>query len=71
MHIKMMINNGRKTVNQMHSAISKRDINLSARRLLLLSAIRLSIEYGGEICEGTKGQVAALDPLFWGGGEGF
>ena len=48
MHIKKVINNGR-TVNQLHSVISNRDINLTAHRLLLLSVIRPSIEYGGEI----------------------
>ena len=38
-----------------------RPINLTASRLLLLSAIRPSIEYGGEIWEGNKSQVAALE----------
>ena len=46
------IDNGRKKVNQLHhSVISNRDINLSARRLLLHSVIRPSIEYGGEVWE--------------------
>ena len=56
-HIKKVISNGRKKVNQLHSVISNRDINLTACRLLLLSVIRPSIEYGGEIWEGNKGQV--------------
>ena len=56
-----MISRGRKRVHQLHSVISNHDINLSARRLLLLSVSRPSIEYGGEIWEGTKGQVAALE----------
>ena len=43
-HLKKVLDNGRKKVNQLHS---NRDINLSARRLLLLSVIRPSIEYGG------------------------
>ena len=34
--------NGREKVNQLHSIISNRDMNLSARRWLLLSAIRPS-----------------------------
>ena len=46
-HLKKVLDNGRKKVNQLHSVISNRDINLSARRLLLLSVIRPSIEYGG------------------------
>ena len=37
MHLKRVLDNGRKKVNQLHS--SNRDINLSARRLLLLSVI--------------------------------
>ena len=32
-------------MNQLHSIISYRDINLSAHRLLLLPVIRSSIEY--------------------------
>ena len=67
MHIKKVINNGRKKVNQLHSVISNHDINLSARRPLLLSVIRPSIEYGGEIWEGNKGQVAALESIVLGG----
>ena len=44
--VHLKIDNGRKKVNQLHSVISNRDINLSARRLLTLSVI--SIEYGVE-----------------------
>ena len=33
-HIKKVISNGRKKVNQLHSVISIQDINLIARRLL-------------------------------------
>ena len=46
-HLKKVLDNGGKKVNQLHSVISNRDINLSARRLLLLSVIRPSIEYEG------------------------
>ena len=60
-HLKKVLDNGRKKVNQLHSVISNRDINLSAYRLLLLSVIRPSIEYGGEAWEGNKSQVEALD----------
>ena len=47
-----------------HSTTVLCDINLTARRLLL-SVIRPSsyMEYGGEIWEDNKSQVA---PLFWG-----
>ena len=39
---------------------------VTARRLLLLSVIRPSIEYGGEIWECNKGQVAALESIILG-----
>ena len=39
MHLKRVLDNGRKKVNQLYSIISNKDINLSARRLLLLSVI--------------------------------
>ena len=51
-HIKKVLDCGRKKVNQLHSVISNRDINLSARRLLLLSVVRPSLEYGSEVWGG-------------------
>ena len=63
------LHNGRKKnvkVNQLHSIISNRDINLSARRLLLLSVIRPSIEYGSEVWESNKGLTNALESVVWG-----
>ena len=45
MHIEKLMDNGRKEVNQLHKVISNRKVNLSPHRLLLLSVIRLSIEY--------------------------
>ena len=54
-----MLDCGRKKVNQLHGVISNRDINLSARRLLLLSVVRPSLEYGSELWEGNKSQAAA------------
>ena len=54
-------------MNQLHSVISNQDINLTARRLLLLSVIRPSIEYGGEIWQGNKGQVATFRVHYSGG----
>ena len=64
-----VLDNGRKKVNQLHSIISNRDINLSARKLLLLSVIRPSIEYGSEVWEGNKGQTNALESVVLGGGK--
>ena len=49
--------------------VSNRDINLTVHRLLLLSVIRPSIKYGGEIWEGNKGQVAALQSIILVGAE--
>ena len=49
--------------------ISNRDINLSARRLLLLSVVRPSLEYGSEVWEGNKSQAAALGSVLLGGGK--
>ena len=39
MHIKKVVASGKNKVNQLHSVISNRDINLSARRLLLLVVV--------------------------------
>ena len=63
-HLKKVLDNGSKKVNQLHS---NRDINLSACRLLFLSVIRPSIEYGGEVWEGNKSQVGALESIILGG----
>ena len=59
-HIKKVLDCGRKKVNQLHSVISNRDINLSACRLLLLSVVKPSVEYGSEVWEGNKSQTAAV-----------
>ena len=65
-----MLDRGRKKVNQLHSVISNRDINLSARRLLLLSVVRPSLEYGSEVWEGNKSQAAALESVLLSGSLG-
>ena len=59
-HIKKLIQNG-KQVNQLNSIISNRYINLSAHRMLLLSVLRPSLEYGSEVWEGNKSQAASLE----------
>ena len=63
MHIKKLLDNGRKKVNQLHKVISKRNVNLSTCRLLLLSVIRLSIEYGSEVWEGNNSQAGSLESM--------
>ena len=67
--IKNVLDSGRKKVNQLHSVISNKDINMSARRLLLLSVVRPSLEYGNEVWEGNKSQAAALESVLLGGGK--
>ena len=46
-----LLNNG---IYQLHSIISNRAINLSARMLLLLSVITPSIEYGSEVWKAVR-----------------
>ena len=53
----------------MHSIISNRDIILSACKLLLLSVIRPSMEYGSEVWEGNKDQTNALESVILGGAK--
>ena len=63
MHIKKLLDNGRKKVNRLHKVISKRRVNLSTRRLLLLSVITPSIEYRSEVWEGNKSQAGSLESI--------
>ena len=67
--IKKLLDNGRKKVNQLHKVISNRKVNLSAYRLLLLSVIRPSIEYGSEPWEGNKSQAASLESIILDGAK--
>ena len=57
-HIQKVRNNCKKY--HLHSVISNRDINLTARRLLLVSVVRPSLEYGSEIWDCNKSQTRAL-----------
>ena len=68
MHIKKLLYNGRKKVNQLHKVISNRNVNLSACRLLL-SVIRPSIEYGSEVWEGNKSQAGSLESIILDGAK--
>ena len=56
-------------MNQLHSVISNRGVNLSVRRLLLLSVVRPTLEYGSEVWEGNKCQAAALESVMLGGAK--
>ena len=65
MHIKKLVDNGRRKVNQLHIVISNRNINL--RQVdLLLSIIRPSIEYMyvSKVWEGNKGQAGPLESIW-------
>ena len=42
---------------------SNRDIDLTARRLLLISVVRPTLEYGSEVWEGNKPQAVALESV--------
>ena len=69
MHIQNIRDNCKKKVNQLHSVISNRDVSLSARRLLLLSVVRPSLEYGSEIWDCNKSQTRALESIILGGAK--
>ena len=56
-------------VSQLQSVISKKDINQSAHRLLLLAVIWPTLEYGSEVWETNKTQDAALESLMLGGAK--
>ena len=63
MHIKKLLENGRKKVNQLYKVISNKNINLNARKLLLLSVIRPTIEYGSEVWKVNKSQAGSLESI--------
>ena len=62
---------GRKKVNQLHSVISNRHVNLTARRLLLLSVVRPTLQCGSEVLEGYKTQAFTLESIMLGGAKCF
>ena len=67
--IQKIRDNCKKKVNQLHSVISNRDINLSARHLLLLSVVRPCLQYGSEIWDCNKSQTRALESIILGGAK--
>ena len=68
-HMKKLIQNCKRKVNQLNSIISNCYINLSARHMLLLSVLRPSLEYGSEVWEGNKSQAASLESIMLGGAK--
>ena len=69
MHIRKLLDNGSRRVNQLHKVISNRNINLIACRHLLLSVIRPSIEYGSEVWEDNKSQAGSLESVILDGAK--
>ena len=68
-HMKKVVASGKKEVNQFHSVISNRDTNLSARRSLLLSVVRSTLEYSSEVWEANKAQATVLESVMLGGAK--
>ena len=62
MHIRKVRDNCKKKINQLHSVISNRDINLTAWHL---SVVRPSLEYSSEIWDCKKSQARALESIFY------
>ena len=61
-HVKRVLQNGRKKISQVHC-------DLTARRLLLISVVRPTLEYGSEVWEGNKVQAAVLESVMIGGAK--
>ena len=64
-HVKRVRMAGNK-ISRMHS---NRDIDLTARRVLLISVVRPTLEYGSEVWEGNKAQAATLESVMKGGAK--
>ena len=64
--VKMILVNGR-SVHQLYKVNSNKNINLRACRLLLLSVIGPSIEYGSEVWEGKResGRSFGIHNIRW------
>ena len=66
-HMKKVVDSGKRRL----TSCSNTDINLSARRLLLLAVVRPTLEYGSEVWEANKTQAAALESVMLGGAKRF
>ena len=67
--MKRGISNGRGRLMSFTVLLGNRNINLSAQRLLLLSVLRPSVEYGSEVWKCNKGQASALESILLGGAK--
>ena len=62
-HVQKVINKGKKKLNQLHRFLSNRNISTVARRLLLVSVLRPTLEYGSEVWACNKRQTASLESI--------
>ena len=61
-HVQKVINKGKKK-HQLHRFLSNRNISTVARRLLLVSVLRPTLEYGSEVWACNKRQTAPLESI--------
>ena len=62
-HVQKVIDNGKKKLNRLHRFVSNRNISTVARRLLLVSVLRPTLEYGSEVWACNKRQTASLESI--------
>ena len=62
-HVQKVIDNGKKKLNRLHRFVSNRNISTVARRLLLVSVLRPTLEYGSEVWACNKRQSASLESI--------
>ena len=70
-HIKKLIQSGKQKINKLNGIIYiyNRYIKLSACRMLLLSVLHPSLEYGSEVWESNTYQEASLESIVLGEGK--
>ena len=62
-HVQKVINNGKKKLHRLHRFSSNRSISAVARRLLLISVLRPTLEYGSKVWACNKRQAASLESI--------
>ena len=62
-HVQMVINKVKKKPNQLHRFFSNRNISTVARRLLLVSVLCPTLEYGSEMWACNNRQTASLESI--------
>ena len=61
--VQKVINKGKKKLNQLHRFLDNRNISTVARRLLLGSVLRPTLECGSEVWAFNKRQTASLESI--------